>query len=209
MGLYNWWKYRKFKRFGNHIFTFPDGQKLYQLKEDHFEKLPNVKLEYIQENTNYIAHLGVSKQTLFAAVDKTETRLNEMSVVMKMKGYKDSQIDLARLLGEALTVIKYIKSNTAENEKIQEHILVSMFDMFFFFEGENIFEWSEEALEKKRFYLNEYPYFRNFFFRKLENYSTAYKDTYDNVIRYAIIQTGIQSVIQDLIFTDLQEAKTD
>jgi len=202
MGIFHRYKVNKY---GTHIFTFPDKKKLYQLKEDHFEKLPNYKLEYIQENSNYIANLGVGKQTLLVANNKSISLNDQVNALIDLKKYDEAKKKLA----EQKTTLTYIGVNVEETEKTQEHILVTMFDMFFYFDDEPMFKFSEESLERKRYYLNEYPYFRNFFFRKLENYSTAYKDTYENVIRYAIIQTGIQSVIQDLIFTDLQEAKTD
>lgn len=213
----NWFKRRKLNKFGNHIFTFPDGAKLYQLKEDYFERLPNVKLEYIQENTNYIAHLGVSKHTLFSAVEKSQGYVSEVKALKPTYDLNTKTItirvdDLERIykrIENLDTTLKYIDTNNKENDKTQEHILVSMFDMFFFFEDEDMFEWSEQSLERKRYYLSEYPYFRNFFFRKLEDYSTIYKSTYENVIRYAIVQTGIQGVIKDLLFTSISEAGTE
>ena len=54
---------KKINKYADHIFTFPNGKKLYQIKEDYFEKLPAKKLLWIQENSNYLAYLGVSKAT--------------------------------------------------------------------------------------------------------------------------------------------------
>lgn len=193
---------KRAERFGKHIFTFPDGQRLYQLKEDYFEKLPNAKLEYIQENANYIAHLGISKYTLFSAVDKVKSLQEEVKALIRLKQDPTKQIEqIDKILG-------FIDSNTKDYEEKQKHIVVSLFDMFFFFEDEDIFKWSEEALEKKRQYLDDYPYFRNFFFRKLEDYQTVYKVTFQSAIRYAIAQTGIQEAIRDWDFTNISEDAT-
>jgi len=193
---------RRSNKFGNHIFTFPDGAKLYQLKEDYFERLPNAKLEYIQENANYIAHLGISKHTLFSAVKKLKDLQEEVKALVRLKQPADKQFT------NIDKILHYIDGNIKDYEKTQQHVVVSLFDMFFFFEDEDIFTWSEEALEKKRNYLDEYPYFRNFFFRKLEDFQTAYKLTFDYATQYAIRQTGIQEVIKDLDFTNINEAAT-
>lgn len=193
---------RHAKKFGMHIFTFPDGERLYQLREDYFERLPNAKLEYIQENANYIAYLGISKHTLYAAIDKIADLTEQIKSVVSLKQ------DPAKLIESQKKVLGYIRDNTANYDKTQEHIIVSLFDMFFFFEDENIFAWSEEALEKKRHYLNEYPYFRNFFLRRLESYQTTFRVTYESAIRLAIQQTAIQEVIRDMTFTDTSETET-
>lgn len=198
----NFLKRNRANKYGKHIFTFPDGEKLYQLKEDYFEKLPNAKLEYIQENTNYIAHLGISKYSLHAGMEKIR------GLVYEAKALKGLKQDNEKKLDEIEATVKAMEIKTGEYDKTQDHIITSLFDMFFFFEDENIFEWSEEALEKKRHYLHEYPYFRNFFFRKLESYITDYKITYDNVTRYAILQTGIQELIKGLEFTNTNEGVT-
>jgi hypothetical protein len=208
-------KYRA-NKYGKHIFNFPDKQRLYQLKEDYFEKLPSYKLEYIQENTNYIAHLGVAKHTLNAANEKTISEADKVGALLPVytpdkKQFIISADDLERAhqsLANIKTTQAYVKTNIGEYDKTNEHIIVSLFDMFFFFEDENIFEFTEEALEKKRYYLKEYPYFRNFFFRKLESYISDYKITYDNCTRFAILQTGIQEVVRGLDFTSIQEAGT-
>lgn len=193
---------RRAEKFGKEVFRFPDGATLYQLKEDYFEKLPNAKLEYIQENANYIAHLGISKYTLFSAIKKVKELQDEVKALIRLKQ------DPTRQIEQIDKVLGYIDSNTKDYEEKQRHIVISLFDMFFFFEDEDIFKWSEEALEKKRQYLDDYPYFRNFFFRKLEDYQTVYKVTFQSAIRYAIQQTGIQEVIKDWDFTSIKEPGT-
>ena len=199
----NYFRKRKAIKHGTMIFTFPDGERLYQLKEDYFEKLPNAKLEYIQENANYIAHLGISKYTLFSAVKKVRELQEEVKALIRLKQ------DPTKQIGQIDKILGYIDGNTRDYEKTQSQVVISLFDMFFFFEDEDIFTWSEEALEKKKWYLDNFPYFKNFFFRKLEDYQTAYKITFESAIRYAIQQAGIQEAIKDWDFTSIKEAGTD
>jgi len=85
---------------------------------------------------------------------------------------------------------------------------VSLFDLFFFFEDEDIFEKTDETLELKRYYLNQYPYFRNFFFQKLNDYTDIYKVTFQNCIHFALAQTAIQEVVKDFSLIDIVEPKT-
>jgi len=87
--------------------------------------------------------------------------------------------------------------------------MVSLFDMFFFFEDEDVLTWSEETMERKRYYLNEYPYFRNFFFQKLNDYTSLYRSTFQNSIHYALAQTAVQEIVKDLNLTSISEPKTN
>lgn len=195
---------RRAKKFGVHVFTFPDGARLYQLKEDYFERLPNAKLEYIQENANLLAYLGVSKYTFQAANHKALDKNHEAKALIRLKKYAEAE----KVLDQQETAIKVMDNNVLEFEKTNHTILVSLFDMFFFFEDEDVFKWTEEALDRKSEYLSRYPYFQNFFFKRVADYQTVYNLTFANATRYAIKQTSLQEVLKDLKSTDISENVT-
>lgn len=194
----------KYAKYGKYIFTFPNGKKLYQLKEDFFEKLPNSKLISIQENSNYIAHLGVSKTTLEAG----HKMIKENAFEIKSLSRSRNKAELEAKCDDQIKLIEQIETTRKEYDNTNEAIMVSLFDLFFFFEGENIFEKTDETLELKRYYLNQYPYFRNFFFQKLNDYTDIYKVTFQNCIHFALAQTAIQEVVKDLSLIDIVEPKT-
>jgi hypothetical protein len=203
--LFNLFK-KKPTKYGTHIFTFPNGKKLFQLKEDFFAKLPNTKLISIQENSNYIAHLGVSKTTMEAGHKMIKENAYEIKILSKSRG-KTSELD--KKCDDQIKLIEQIETTRKEYDNTNEAIMVSLFDLFFFFENENIFEKSDETLELKRHYLNEYPYFRNFFFQKLNDYTDIYKVTFQNCIHFALAQTAIQEIVKDLSLTSIVEPKTN
>ena len=194
---------KKTSKYGKHIFTFPNGKKLYQLKEDYFEKLPNSKLISIQENSNYIAHLGVSKTTLEAG----HKMIKENAFEIKSLSRSRNKAELEAKCDDQIKLIEQIETTRKEYDNTNEAIMVSLFDLFFFFEDEDIFEKTDETLELKRYYLNQYPYFRNFFFQKLNDYTDIYKVTFQNCIHFALAQTAIQEVVRDLSLTDIVEPK--
>ena len=195
---------RNKSKYGNHIFTFPDGRKLFQLKEEYFEKLPNKKLLTIQENSNYIAHLGVSKTTLETANKMIKESAYEAKVVSKGR----DKVLLDKKLDDIVRLVEQIDTTRKEYDGTNEAIMVSLFDMFFFFEDENVLQWSEETMERKRHYLNQYPYFRNFFFQKLNDYTSIYKSTFQNSINFALAQTAVQEIVKDLNLTSISALKT-
>ena len=201
--MFNWFK-KKSTRYGNHVFTFPDGKKLYQIKEDYFEKLPAAKLRTIQENSNYIAFLGISKSTLEAGHRMIKDKIYEIGLLSQ----KRDKTELNKTIEDAKKLIEGIDTTRKEYDGMNEAIMVSTFDLFYFFEGEDIFSTNEETLELKRHYLNEYPYFRNFFFQKLNGHLSDFKITYQNCINFALAQTAIQEVVKDLSLTDISESKT-
>lgn len=191
-------------KYGNHVFTFPDGRKLYQIKEDYFEKLPAAKLRTIQENSNYIAFLGISKSTLEAGHRMIKDKIYEIGLLSQ----KRDKTELNKTIEDAKKLIEGIDTTRKEYDGMNEAIMVSTFDLFYFFDGEDIFRTNEETLELKRHYLNEYPYFRNFFFQKLNGHLSDFKITYQNCINFALAQTAIQEVVKDLSLTDISESKT-
>jgi tRNA 2-selenouridine synthase SelU len=201
--MFNWFK-KKATRYGDHVFTFPDGKKLYQIKEDYFEKLPAAKLRTIQENSNYIAFLGISKSTLEAGHRMIKDKIYEIGLLSQ----KRDKTELNKTIEDAKKLIEGIDTTRKEYDGMNEAIMVSTFDLFYFFEGEDIFRTNEETLELKRHYLNEYPYFRNFFFQKLNGHLSDFKITYQNCINFALAQTAIQEVVKDLSLTDISESKT-
>ena len=80
--------FRRKSKYGNHGCTFPDGRKLFQIKEEYFEKLPASKLRTIQENSNYRAYLGISKSTLEAGHRMIKDRIYEIGVFSTKKEKK-------------------------------------------------------------------------------------------------------------------------
>jgi tRNA 2-selenouridine synthase SelU len=201
--MFNWFK-KKATRYGDHVFTFPDGRKLYQIKEDYFEKLPAAKLRTIQENSNYIAFLGISKSTLEAGHRMIKDKIYEIGLLAQ----KRDKTELNKTIEDAKKLIEGIDTTRKEYDGMNEAIMVSTFDLFYFFDGEDIFRTNEETLELKRHYLNKYPYFRNFFFQKLNGRLSDFKITYQNCINFALAQTAIQEVVKDLSLTDISESKT-
>lgn len=201
--MFNWFK-KKATIYGDHVFTFPDGRKLYQIKEDYFEKLPAAKLRTIQENSNYIAFLGISKSTLEAGHRMIKDKIYEIGLLSQ----KRDKTELNKTIEDAKKLIEGIDTTRKEYDGMNEAIMVSTFDLFYFFDGEDIFRTNEETLELKRHYLNEYPYFRNFFFQKLNGHLSDFKITYQNCINFALAQTAIQEVVKDLSLTDISESKT-
>jgi len=207
--MFKIFKKRKANKYGKHIFTFPRGERLYQLKEEYFEKMPAKKLSYIQENSNYIAFLGVSKATLETGHRMIKDHAYQITALTEFKDkqrIKDKCSDLVKLVDQ-------IETTREEYDRTNEAIMVSLFDLFFFFEDENLLEWNEQTMERKRYFLNEYPYFKSFFFQKLNDYTSVYKATFQNCINYALIQANVQEIVKDTIkelsHTDISLFKTN
>lgn len=194
-------KYRA-NKYGELFFTFPDGEKVYKLKEDFHERLPREKLKFIEENTNFIAQVGVSANIIKVSMVKA------LELNREIKAHNDSKLDASKKIDEQHTVLKFVVEGTEMHMEKTEDIMVTMFDMFFFFEGENVFEQSEEDLEKKRHYLNEYPYYKGFFLRQLEMHSGIYRNTLNSVIQYAILQTSLLEAVRAWEFTNTSEQET-
>lgn len=200
---------KKHTRYGNLIFTFPNGQKVYQVKDEYFEMLPAKKLMFIQENSNYIAFLGISKHTLHAGHRKIKEQAYKIMAQSELRNKEE----LRNRCNDLVKLVDQIDTTREEYDKTNEAIMVSLFDLFFFLDNETPFEWSEESVERKRNLLNEYPYFRNFFFQKLNSFMSDYKVTLQNCINFALIQTQVQEVVKeiakDLSHTNTSEDKTN
>ena len=87
--------------------------------------------------------------------------------------------------------------------------MLSIFEMFFYFEKEPLFVNDEFWTEKKRDLLNKYPSLRGFFFKSLENYTTDLKVTWHNATNLAVAQTSIQELIKQLVYTTTEDVKMD
>jgi len=195
------------KKFCDLFYTFPDGTKIYKLKDDFVERLPAKKLLSIQENTNYIAHLGVSKSMLEYSQEKIERLSIECEILTERKA-KHTEI-LAKQK-ELTSHIKAQKLTKSEYDNTISTVLISTFDMFFYFEKEPLFTNDNDFwIEKKREYLDKYPSFRGFFFKSLKSYLTDLKLTYTNVINFAVTQTSIQEFIKQLKYTNIEDEKMD
>ena len=154
-------KFNKNLKHGTLFFTFPNGEKLYLLNESEFESIKNTKLIHIHEYANYIAHLGVSKSTLQNAISKLKMIQYEILALSEMK----DKSKLREKIQESITSIAFIDNTQREYDEISDIIMLSMFDLFFYFDGENPFVKSFEMLEKKKYMLAQYPQFRHFFFK--------------------------------------------
>ncbi len=194
------------KKYCDLFYTFPDGTKIYKIKDSYIEKLPAKKLLSIQENTNYIVRLGVSKSILEVSQEKIE-RLSIECEIMTERKAKHTEI-----LAKQKELTGYIKAqrlSIAEDSNTTSTILLSIFEMFFYFEDEPLFVNDEFWTEKKRDLLNKYPSLRGFFFKSLENYTTDLNITWKNVTSFAVAQTTIQEFIKQLKYTNTEDEKMD
>jgi hypothetical protein len=194
------------KKYCDLFYTFPDGTKIYKLKEDYFERLPAKKLLSIQDNSNYIAFLGISKSMLEASQEKIEKLAIEIEVMI---GNKAKHSELLPKQQALLQHIRAQKVSKSEYDNTISAILLSIFDMFFYFEKETLFYSDEFYLEKKREYLDKYPSLRGFFFKSLESFMNPLKVTFENAINFAVAQSATQELIKQLAFTNTQDDKTD
>ena len=103
--------------------------------------------------------------------------------------------------------IKAINLSQSEYDNTFQTILLSVFDMFFYFEKEPLFTQDNNYTELKRDYMNKYPLLRGFFFKSLENYLTDLKITFNNAINLAVAQTSIQELIKQLSHTNIPNDK--
>jgi len=194
------------KKYCDLFYTFPDGTKLYKIKDSYIEKLPAKKLLSIQENSNYIAFLGISKSMLEASQNKCERLSVECEILTERKA-KHTEI-LAKQK-ELTSTIQAQKISKSEYDNAISTVMLSIFEMFFYFEKEPLFVNDEFWTEKKREYLNKYPSLRVFFFKSLESYTSDLKITWDNVINLAVAQTTIQELIKQLAYTTTEDEKMD
>lgn len=194
------------KKFCDLFYTFPDGTKIYKIKDSYIEKLPAKKLLSIQENSNYIAFLGISKSMLEASQDKCE-RLSIECEILTEKKAKHAEI-LAKQK-ELTSTIQAQKISKSEYDNAISTVMLSIFEMFFYFEKEPLFVNDEFWTEKKRELLNKYPSLRGFFFKSLESYTTDLKVTWHNATNLAVAQTSIQELIKQLAYTTTEDVKMD
>jgi|DEB19_MinimDraft_2_1074335.scaffolds.fasta_scaffold00304_13 hypothetical protein len=194
------------KKYCDLFYTFPDGTKLYKIKDSYIEKLPAKKLLSIQENSNYIAFLGISKSMLEASQNKCERLSVECEILTERKA-KHTEI-LAKQK-ELTSTIQAQKISKSEYDNAISTVMLSIFEMFFYFEKEPLFVNDEFWTEKKREYLNKYPSLRVFFFKSLESYTSDLKITWDNAINLAVAQTTIQELIKQLAYTTTEDEKMD
>lgn len=185
---------KQLNRYGKLVFTFPDGRKVFQIKDDYVEQLPAKKLLFIQENSNYIAYLGVSKSTMEAAHSTIKQKAFELFGYVEL----DNKAKLQERCNDIVKVVEALDSTRLEYDNTNETIMLSLFDLFFFFDNETPLTYSEQSLEQKRYYLNEYPFFRNFFFQKLNDFTSAYKVILQNVINFALIQTRVAQEVAEI-----------
>ena len=194
------------KKYCDLFYTFPDGTKIYKIKDSYIEKLPAKKLLSIQENSNYIAFLGISKSMLEASQDKCERLSIECEIMIERKA---KHTDILAKLKELTTTIQAQKISKSEYDNAISTVMLSIFEMFFYFEKEPLFVNDEFWTEKKRELLNKYPSLRGFFFKSLENYTTDLKVTWHNATNLAVAQTSIQELIKQLVYTTTEDVKMD
>ena len=110
----------------------------------------------------------------------------------------DNKAKLQERCNDIVKVVEALDSTRLEYDNTNETIMLSLFDLFFFFDNETPLTYSEQSLEQKRYYLNEYPFFRNFFFQKLNDFTSAYKVILQNVINFALIQTRVAQEVAEI-----------
>ena len=194
------------KKYCDLFYTFPDGTKIYKIKDSYIEKLPAKKLLSIQENSNYIAFLGISKSMLEASQDKCE-RLSIECEILTEKKAKHAEI-LAKQK-ELTSTIQAQKISKSEYDNAISTVMLSIFEMFFYFENEPLFVNDEFWTEKKRDLLNKYLSLCGFFFKSLDSYTTDLKVTWHNATNLAVAQTSIQELIKQLAYTTTEDEKMD
>lgn len=187
---------KNYKKSGDLFFTFPDGEKLYRIKDSEAIRLPNKLLQAIQENSNYISYLGLTKANLNVSVKKMKEKMPEYKHTHNEDTYQD-----------IMKILDFIDVSGREYDRASQAILVNLFDLYFYFENENPFEKTDETLEKKKYYLDNYVYFQNFFFQNLKQHFKDYMITLEDSISYAILQTSLTQFIKDLIPPPTKDSK--
>ena len=194
------------KKYCDLFYTFHDGTKIYKIKDSYIEKLPAKKLLSIQENSNYIAFLGISKSMLEASQDKCERLSIECEILTEKKA---KQAEILAKQKELTSTIQAQKISKSEYDNAISTVMLSIFEMFFYFEKEPLFVNDEFWTEKKRELLNKYPSLRGFFFKSLESYTTDLKVTWHNATNLAVAQTSIQELIKQLAYMTTEDVKMD
>ena len=176
-------------RYGDLIFTFPNGKKLYTIKDNSLFNLPAKVYTNLEENNNYIAFLGVSKTNIEAS-NKMIERLCDSGI-----NGENNYDKIKEVLG--------IKNRLlSEYDRATQLLMESTFDAFFFFEDENPFETDfdkrAEFLELKKYYLENYPYFKSFFFQLLKKRHKNLQDIWNESINFALAQVTFGQIIKEL-----------
>jgi len=170
-------KVKTFK-YGELIFTFPNGKRLYIIKDKALQNLSAKEYRILQENHNYLAYLGITKTNLTAMLKNLDSNSNDS---LKVK-----------------EIVKVAERSYGEFDRATELMILNTFDMFFFFEDEDIFVKSDEILERKRYYLNEYPFFNNFFFQLVKKKFPNLTDTWNMSIQFALAVTTLNVIVKEL-----------
>lgn len=176
---------------GELFFTFPDGKKLFRVKDSDLLKLPAKQFLNIQENSNYLGFLGVTKQNLQISVKNLDERFTKIEQSQNLDEIKAINLECQK-------VTEFLRINTSEFDRISDAIALNLFDLFFYFQGENPIERNFESLERKRYYLDTYPYFKVFFFQEVRKYYKDFTPSLLNYIDFALFQMEIFNKINSL-----------
>jgi len=174
---------------GDLFFTFPDGKKLFKVKDADLSKLPAKHFLAIQENSNYLAFLGVTKENLQNAVNRIDKNTFLLDISTDFNEVK-------RLSGEIRSVTHFLKINTSEFDRASDAIALNLFDLFFYFQGENPIQKTMETMELKKYYLDTYPFFKVFFFQEVRKHFTDFMPTLKPYIDFALLQMEIFQKLQ-------------
>lgn len=176
-------------RFGELVFTFPNGKKLYTIKDNSLHKIPAKNYNQLQENHNYLAFLGATKANIIAN--------NKLIADYCSRGLKGENTyeSINKLIGTRDIFL-------TEYDSAIERLVLNTFDAFFFFENENPFETNEakraKTLELKRKYLNDYPYFNSFFFQLVKKRYKNLLDIWSESIDFALAQITLSQMIKEM-----------
>jgi len=183
---------------GELFFTFPDGKKLFRVKDSDLLKLPAKQFLNIQENSNYLGFLGVTKQNLQISVKNLDERFAKIEQSQNIE-------EINVIISECKKVTEFLKINTSEFDRASDAIALNLFDLFFYFQGENPIERSFESMELKKYYLDTYPYFKVFFFQEVQKYYKDFAPSLLNYIDFALFQMDIFTKINSLNHINMQQ----
>ncbi len=184
---------------GDLIFTFPNGEKLYLLKDDYLVRLPNEKYQMIQENQNYLAFLGLTKTNLIA-MNKKLTELSEqlkIEVQVAKRGISNLQ-NIENISKSIEEISLFAPKQLGEFDRANELLITNTFDFYFFFEDEDPLIKNEQTLERKRFYLKEYPFFNGFFLQILKKNKKISQDTYSESIQFVLMSATLEEIKEQM-----------
>lgn len=199
-------KFIQSKYYGEQKFKFPDGKKLYLIKDNYLHKLSAKLYQDIQENHNYLSYLGVSKTNFVAShenIDKYSAELElELDIGNRTKFDYNKLKSINKKIRDAVI---FNKKQYKEFDNANEILMLNVFDLYYFFEDENPFKKNAETLERKRYYLDKYPYFKGFFLQELKKNKNYCNDTWNELTQFVLSRATLMAIKEELTYSNLAE----